>query len=250
MHVPIRMAGKEYTYQLDTGADVLIPYGHATHDRWTEHGSAVRIPDVEFAGMHLPAVLGYRMKGTPDTDVQGTVGLDLLMGRVFVIDFPAQRVCLMEQADLPVKLESLANWTEAEVRHGKLFVELQVNGETLRKVLYDTGSSADTLMVDRDTWERLTGVVDPKQAAHIDQSQSWGKTIHVATAPASGDMQFGKAMLAHATVETVIEQPDDFRTKYDADGLLGNAPFFDSVVILDLSDHARFGVIRPTAVSH
>ena len=246
MHVPIRMAGKEYTYQLDTGADVLIPYGKTTHDGWTKHGNALRVPKVEFAGMHLSAVLGYRNGSMPDIDVQGTVGLDLLMGRVFVIDFPRQRVCLMEQADLPVRLEALANWSDAEVRHGKFFVKVQINGQILKNVLYDTGSSADTLMVDGDTWRRLSGIAAPNQASRIETAQSWGKTIHVAISPATGDLQFGKATFAHPPISTVIEHPDDFRTNYDADGLLGNAPFFNSIVILDLSDHARFGVIAPS----
>jgi hypothetical protein len=254
MHVPIRMAGKEYTYQLDTGADVLIPYGKAMHDGWTTHGNAVRIPDVEFGGMHLGAVLGYRNESMNATDdpasVQGTMGLDVLMGRVFVIDFPRQRVCLMDEADLPVRLETLASWTDAEVHHGHFFVKVQANGETLKNVMYDTGSSADTLMVDRNAWNRLTGVADPKQAPHMKQAQSWGKTIHVAIAPALGNVQFGKAVFAHALVETLVEQPGSFRSNYDADGVLGNAPFFDSIVILDLSSHARFGVIAPSAAGH
>ncbi len=38
MHVPVNMGGKAYKYQLDTGADEVIPYGKAEHDGWeTKH---------------------------------------------------------------------------------------------------------------------------------------------------------------------------------------------------------------------
>ena len=81
MHVPVNMNGKAYQYQLDTGADEVIPYGKSEHDGWKAKHEGVRIPDVSFAGVKFPAIVAYRFTQVPDVDVQGTVGLDLLMGR-------------------------------------------------------------------------------------------------------------------------------------------------------------------------
>ena len=42
---------------------------------------------------------------------------------------------------------------------------------------------------------------------------------------------------------TIPAQPDTFRREDDAQGLLGNALFEGSIIILDLGSHPRFGII-------
>src|SRR5690242_12055323 len=49
IRAPISIDGKLFWYQLDTGADVVIPYGSAKHEGWSRQGDAVRIPKVLFA---------------------------------------------------------------------------------------------------------------------------------------------------------------------------------------------------------
>jgi len=66
MRVPISLDGKMYWYQLDTGADVVIPYGSPRHEGWSPRGNAVRIPRVRFAGMSFSSILGYPMRNMPD----------------------------------------------------------------------------------------------------------------------------------------------------------------------------------------
>jgi len=67
MLVPISLNGKQLWYQLDTGTDVLIPYGSALQKGWSPHGDAVRIPNVRFAGIVDSVGFGV----TPDPDVIG-----------------------------------------------------------------------------------------------------------------------------------------------------------------------------------
>ena len=93
MLVPISLNGLQFTYQLDTGADVLIPYGAILEKGWTARdGNIVRIPNIRFAGMNFSSALGYQNKDMPASpnlkDPHGTVGLELLIGKTFVIDFP------------------------------------------------------------------------------------------------------------------------------------------------------------------
>ena len=126
MRVPLSMAGQQFSYQLDTGADVVIPYGTAQHPGWIARHEGVRIPDVSFAGLHLPAILAYRNLKMPDTNLQGTVGLDLLVGHVFLIDFPRRRICMFPKANLPEALDEATDWSPAEIRHGKLFLSVEL----------------------------------------------------------------------------------------------------------------------------
>jgi hypothetical protein len=148
MRVPLSLNGKHYFYQLDTGADVVIAYGNRPHKGWSPKEGEMRIPRARFAGMSFPAILAYPMKTISDENLQGTVGLDLLVGRTFIIDFPKKRICLIERADLPDSLIRAADWSDAEIRHGKLFINLTLNGKKLDEILYDTGSSPTALDLD------------------------------------------------------------------------------------------------------
>jgi hypothetical protein len=42
---------------------------------------------------------------------------------------------------------------------------------------------------------------------------------------------------------TIPARPDSYRTNYRAQGLLGNALFTESIIILDLGAHPRFGIV-------
>jgi hypothetical protein len=244
MLVPISINGKQFIYQLDTGADVLMPYGAAMEKGWSPLGKAVRIPDVRFAGMAFSSVKGFPAKEMPVSqdpkDPQGTVGLELLLGKTFVIDFPRQRVCLLERADLPERLDQAADWTPAEVRHGKLFVNLELNSKKLDGIHYDTGSSLYTLDTSLSLWQEATGKSGTKDATtHFSICCAWGHPLEGIGAPASGDLKIGNHVYPKPMLTTEIADPDS--SWYQS--TLGNALFTQSIVILDLGAHPRFGVI-------
>ena len=247
MRAPISLNGKPYWYQLDTGADVVIPYGSGKHEGWSPQGSAVRIPNVRFAGMSFAAILGYPMKDIPDSPspeaLHGTVGLDPLIGHTFIIDFPKQRICLLERPDLPESLSREADWSPAEIRHGKLFLKIELNGITLDGIFYDTGSSPDALLVDFSVWKQATGLSSAKDATTHTRAQSWGREVEFIGAPAAGDLKLGNHVYKRPLMTTAPAQPDAFRTEDKAQGLLGNALFGDSIIILDLGSHPLFGII-------
>ncbi len=248
MRVPISLDGKMYWYQLDTGADVVILYGSSTHKEWSVRGTAVRIPRVRFAGMPFSSILGYPMSNMPDPqhpqDLHGTVGLELLIGHAFVIDFPKQRVCLLERADLPESLIRQADWAPAEIRHGKLFVDLDLNGKKLDGIFYDTGSSPDAIAVDLSLWKEATGRSGTRDANIHSNAQSWGRELEFVGAPASGDLKIGNHVYRRPLTTTVPAQPETFRTQYGAQGLLGNGLFTKSIIVLDLGAHPSFGIIN------
>lgn len=237
------MNGKIYKYQLDTGADEVALYGKSEHSDWVVKHSGVRIPNVEFAGSSFSAIVAYRLPDVPDVDLQGTVGLDLLMGKVFVIDFPMQKICLFSRADLPDALDAAADWSKAEVRHGKFFIQAEFDGHPLDGIFYDTGSSPSTLIVDYPVWKQLTKRNSEKAADSSGDAISWGKKQHYVGAKAVGTLKIGTHSFANCRVDTNTSKPHDFEESDQAQGLLGNALFMKSIVILDLGSHAQFGLI-------
>jgi len=243
MRVPLSLNGKQYWYQLDTGADVVIAYGNRPHEGWSPKEGEMRIPRAQFAGMSFPAILAYPIKTISDENLQGTVGLDLLVGRTFIIDFPRKRICLIERADLPDSLIGAADWSDAEIRHGKLFIKMTLNGKELTEILYDTGSSPTVLDLDLNLWKEFTGRAGASEATAHSKGQSWGHEIESIGAPATGDLAIGHHVYRTPLLTTIPARPDSDRTNYRAQGLLGNALFTDSIVILDLGAHPRFGII-------
>lgn len=245
MLVPVTIDGKPYVYQLDTGSDEVSVYGSRLHPEWKPLAQGVRLTNLQFAGTTLPAVVAYPQPAVPDTEAQGVIGLDPMVGRVLVIDFPRRRVCLVDAADLPANVVHAAQWNGGEVRHGKFFVRAEINGKRSNRLVYDTGASGDALVMDLEPWKAATGLADPKQATGHFTSQLAGGAVEYVTAPLSGTMTVANHLYEHPLVATAVDRERDYTEIFQADGVLGNALFHDSIVILDLTGHARFGLIYP-----
>lgn len=143
-------------------------------------------------------------------------------------------------------LEQSADWAPADIRDGKFYVRAELNGKKLDSVLYDTGTSPDDLSVDLDVWKEASGKAGPKEASTRIHAQSWGEQIEVNGTRATGDLLIGRHRFHNPRLTTVPSRPTSYRDSYfGAQGALGNALFLDSIVILDLWAHPRFGIISP-----
>lgn len=101
------------------------------------------------------------------------------------------------------------------------------------------------MIVDLEDWKRLTGRDGPEAAPIRKEVSSWGKTITAIGAPSKGAMTIGSARLEAPSVYCLEEQPRMFAGwPFPAKGLVGNAPFWDRVVILDLGIRPRLGLLR------
>jgi hypothetical protein len=243
--VPISLNGKSFWYQLDTGAEGTIPYGTVNFPGWVSDGKAVRIPKVSLGGSEFSAIRAYpRADMQPDSEVQGTVGLDLLVGHTVVLDFPHQRFCLLESGNTPKALYNTSNWANAAIRHGRLFVDMELNGRNLDRVAYDTGSSPFVLQVDLDDWKAFTGKTAWQQAATHLHIPSWGKDAEVAGAPATGDLIIGKSTFPHPLITTRSAQAHFFRDGVQVQGVLGNAQFLNKVIVLNLGSYPSLSILE------
>jgi hypothetical protein len=249
MTVPVVLDGQEYWFQLDTGSDVTMLYGTREAERrgWQESKQwFVGVPEVRVGGAYFDSVdvfIGEEIAGGGKTS--GTLGLDLLQGKVVVLDFPQRRFCVVRHTAIPSEVLKRTAFVPAEVRDNKLFVVIRAGDEELDGIFFDTGSSSFPLVVDLDLWQRLTGRKGQDDATSILDVSSWGETVPMVGAEMQGALEIGTARMDRAMVYYWGDQPRFFEEwPFPAAGLLGNALFFDEVVVIDLGQPTRLGVLR------
>lgn len=177
----------------------------------------------------------------------GTLGVRFFAHRILIIDFPRQRLAILDSAvALPDGLAHRASFVPVTYQYGYVFVPLVINGIVFKDFFYDTGASLFPLTTTAATWHTLTGRTSQEADNVIWRVSSWGSIIDEVGAPALGSMQIGAFRSDHPLVFHQAERsahPDFFASvPYHVGGTIGNALFYDKdVVIIDLP-HRRFGV--------
>jgi len=100
---------KRYWYQLDTGADEVVPYG-------SPEEAPFGFPMFAWQGctssrFGVPDEGNVRSAASPRSSRYSW--FELLIGRALVIDSPKRRICLLERADLPESFTREADWSTA-----------------------------------------------------------------------------------------------------------------------------------------
>lgn len=109
MLVPISLNQKRYWYQLDTGADEVVPYGSPEEAPFGFPMFAGR--DALLLDSGVLDEGHVRSAASPRSSRYSW--FRALIGRALVIDFPKRRVCLLERADLPESFTREADWSTA-----------------------------------------------------------------------------------------------------------------------------------------
>jgi len=237
--------GRPTTLQLDTGADANIldgpvaGWGLTGDERgWSE--ASLRVGDIDLG---RSPVLG---RGNAGDELSGTLGLAGLHNHIVVINYPAQRFCVAQSASAP--LLQTADFIDARVTAGKFWIPVTANGARYENFFFDTGASIFPLSVDLDLWRTLTGD-DPEHADHVVDVPSWGRTIQLRGSEPIGAVSVGGTSFEEPLVYYTSSAPTffaDWRFPFPVHGLVGNAPFFERVVVIDLREGTyRFGVAGP-----
>lgn len=247
MRVPVDLDGTKGWLQLDTGLDVTLVYGSLARDRgWEEVDGRYRIPDVALGPVPLgPLWVFPREEHGGGDDRLGSLGLDVLAGHLVVIDYPGRRFALREPGAAPAWLLRRTTWTPAELRDAKLFLTVTLGGSTVSGLVFDTGSSAFDVIVDFDEWQTITGCTGSGDASVVRKVSSWGSRVTAVGCPGREPLVIGSVRIPEAVVYYLEEQPRLFEGwPFPATGLVGNAPFLDRVVVLDLGLRPRFGIVE------
>ena len=246
MRVPVRLNGVAYSFQLDTGAEHSYINGDEAAKRgWTPaEAKQATIAGIELGGTRLPPapirIMSSRAAGG------GTVGLDLLLNHLVVIDYPRQRFCLVPRTDIRSALAERVRWSRASLHHGKLFIPIKIGERWTENVFFDTGASIFPLSVDGPAWQMLTGLKNTSEAETTLKVGSWGREIPLAGARSRLPVEISGIVVGRPMVYTNAAAPGFFREQIggNAEGLVGSAPFLDQVVVLDLTSSIRFGLLR------
>ena len=122
---------------------------------------------------------------------------------------------------------------------------MKLNGSKI-DVIFDSGTSPDELASDFPLWEQATGKQPSSAGVTHKYAQTWGKSVEYITAPASGSLEIGKNAYPHASLTSAPSRPTSFHDNiFGASEALGNALFFNSIIILDLGAHPYFGIVAP-----
>ena len=245
--VPVRINGRSLPLQLDTGANVTSLYGtFPIKAGWASKADEMfRARTFEIASAKLDRPQVYvNPDMEEDVSLRGTLGLPALMGSIVVIDYPGQRFCLFADADLPAPLQK-ATFVRAMLRNAKFHVPIRTGSFASDTMVFDTGSSEMPLHVDLAAWKRITGRTTPAGAPLSITGTAWGKPFTLIGAPAAAPVMLGDLPIGLLNVFTNPDAPESFTEwPVPTDGVLGNAPLWDGIVVLDLTARVRFGVIR------
>jgi hypothetical protein len=259
--VPVRLPNCPRTLylQLDTGAPYTLLYAHqlevlrrhypvlsaalqAPQDtvrnfRFSLGGAPVTMRQARVLAQGRPALPA----DTLAPYVIGTLGTDVLEGRVLVLDYARNQFTLDQQ--VPDSLARRAEFGPLAFTNRRVLLDAGLQ-QKQQQLLFDSGSSANSLITSQNIWSELAV---PGAPTRTTASNSWGKKLLVHTAPTAAQIRFG-AIEAPLRTVTYIEgmnlmQQTLMRFSGMA-GMLGNEPFLGTTLILDVKG-GRYGVVRP-----
>ncbi len=255
MLVPIEIPGVPGTLyaQLDTGADATIFYGKILRKFGIDVDSINGdMPSFRWYGSSSPLERPLFLNWTIDADIDslsddphdrlvGTIGLDKVVGKILVLDFPRERYAVLDDtADLADISAGPIDYVPATISYNKFYVSIEMGEDTIPAVRYDCGSSSAALILPLDWWQWATGLNGNESTVVKDSISSWGKYVAIWAAPSQYDMVIGDFRMKTPTV-TFVDWPDP---ALETTKLLGNAAFADSCLVIVDCIRSKFGVRR------
>lgn len=171
---------------------------------------------------------------TPSVKLIGTIAPDLFRGKVIIIDFPNDRLCVTDI--VPRKYQKTTFITYKE-RDGRIFIPMVINGKH-EDLLFDTGSSIFSLM----TTEHRASEIGDESISDSLRISSWGNYYYVYGKKIKSKILIGNKLLEPSTVYFDKEEKlDYFYSDQNIWVITGNAYFLNNTVIIDYKNKL-FGV--------
>ncbi|HYH00113.1 MAG TPA: hypothetical protein VD837_13345 [Terriglobales bacterium] len=251
--VPVRVPEDKHTYymQVDTGAITMfydVPYlelirKHGSSDNKTSFTGTIANHDVVNYPVRLVEKFGHALGGR-GPEVIGTLGMEFFAHHNLTIDFPKQRLLILDWQALPDHyVERRMTFVEGIYRDDRYYVALTLAGKQYKDdFFFDTASSSQALITDEARWRALTGRNGDEPNNLQIVGNRWGEKVRWVAAPLRGSMEVGGVKLDNPLVfYTPNRQVELHLFDGRIAGLFGNAPFFDRTIIVD-PYRKRFGV--------
>jgi hypothetical protein len=212
--------------QADTVRDFTFTLGQATvQARW--------LRALQYGTTELPA-------DSAEHFIIGTLGADVLDGRVLVLDYAHQRFSLNTQ--LPDSLARRAAFVPLDYASRRVILTAQVQGKD-EKLLFDSGSSTFALITSHAIWQQMAQPQAPIQTAG---SNSMGRKITTYTTATTEAIQLNQATVplgAVTYVEGTSLMQNALMRFSGMGGMLGNKAFEQHTIVLDVPGK-RFGFVQ------
>ena len=159
----------------------------------------------------------------------GTIAPDLFQGKILIIDYPGQRLCVLDI--IPGILQDKADFVNFKIRKGRIKIPFVI-GSVEKDLLFDTGSSLFSIFTSKDNAVLFTEPTMPIVDSII--GNQWKQIFKVYGQKITKDIKFGK----HTMKSSIVYSLDDkgqkqFEDEENIVGTTGNMYFLDRLVIID-----------------
>lgn len=172
-------------------------------------------------------------------EVIGTIGADLIDGKVAIIDYPKMKLTISQA--IPAKLQSELSLTDFIYAQRRVLLPARIKDkQTL--LYFDTGSSMYELLTDKTTAEALAADSELIQS----KVKSWGKYLTANTIATNDSVEIGgnKIAIRKATfIDGISHSQVEQMMKMGIGGMTGNKLFLGYKLIID-TKNKKFGLIR------
>jgi hypothetical protein len=260
--IPFRFNGidEEYYLQLDTGASSVL-YGNSFYDiepsyrikkEKDKSPSIVSIDgelsNYEFADEEFGLLQDYggsleELK-VAEYKLIGSLGLDFFKNQILIIDFSEERFAILNnQNDVPRNIKENSYYLDMKYKNNKIYLRSKIGGKNL-SLIYDTGSSIFDIVATKEIWTSLTNVKSAKDMKLLD-IPAWGAVVQLKGARSESDWEIGDVTIEKPWIFYEPSGLENFNfNSIQADGLLGNAIFYDNhIITIDLISK-KFGIME------
>lgn len=260
--IPFRFNGinEDYYLQLDTGASSLL-YGNSFYDvepsyrviKKKDKRPYVVSIDGTFSNyvftnenFGLLQDYGATLEELKEAEYKlvGSLGLDFFKNRILIIDFSEEKFAIFNnQNDVPRNIKKNSGFLDMKYKNDKIYLMSKIAGKDL-SLIYDTGSSIFDIIATKEIWTSLTNVKSVKDIKLL-EIPSWGAIVQLKGARSESDWEIGDVTIEKPLIFYEPSGLENFNFKsIQADGLLGNAIFYDNhIITIDLINK-KFGIME------
>ncbi|NVK52339.1 MAG: hypothetical protein HWD85_05345 [Flavobacteriaceae bacterium] len=203
--------------------------------------SNIQIGQIQLDTLDIYGIYDYGKKFTPDTNNSpqdnsiGTIGSDILQDKVLIIDFPNQKITILDSID--EKIKSNFSLVKSKLINNRIIVPFNINGD-LKHFMYDTGASLFPMVTTKSIWNYSTNkkIIDSLNVGNF------GRPIKLKGAKATIVINIDKKNFNSFNIYYVKDNLfDKMFTQIGCDGIIGNKLFFDKKILIDYKENI-FGV--------